>query len=157
MQLTSVMRGGLDLEVSVVTSRGRDREPVLLDVNPDTLSSYSVADSVNDSSETYDLYFIAGLTEVSNLCGGCAGVGNGLGLSARVGDLPPPLLGEDAGQVLDEHAVTQELRPENVRIGRRPLMLAFCELSLFNQNLYQPPSQREFTAKNLANLNSPWL
>ena len=40
------MRGGLDLAVSVVTSRGRDWEPVLLDVNPDTLSSYSVADSV---------------------------------------------------------------------------------------------------------------
>ena len=103
------------------------------------------------------IYIGSGLTEVSNLCRGRIGVGDGLGLCTRVGDLPPPLLGEDAGQVLDEHAVTQELRPENVRIGRRPLMLAFCELSLFNQNLYQPPSQREFTAKNLANLNSPWL
>ena len=40
------MRGGLDLAVSVVTRRGRDREPVLLEVNPDKLSSYSVADSV---------------------------------------------------------------------------------------------------------------
>ena len=45
MQLTSVMRGGLDLAVSVVTTRAGDREPVLLAVNPDTLSSYSVADS----------------------------------------------------------------------------------------------------------------
>ena len=33
------MRGGLDLAVSVVTRRGWDREPVLLEVNPDTVSS----------------------------------------------------------------------------------------------------------------------
>ena len=97
------------------------------------------------------------LTEVSNLCGGCARVGDGLGLCAGVGELPASLLGEDAGQVPDEDAVTQQLRPEDVRIGRRPLMLAFCELSLFNQNLYKPPSHREFTAQNLANLYSPWL
>ena len=100
---------------------------------------------------------ILGLTEVSNLCGGCARVGDGLGFCAGVWDLSSLLLGEDAGQVLDEHAVTQQLRPKDVRVGRRPLMLAFCELSLFNQNLYQPPSHREFTTKNLANLNSPRL
>ena len=59
--------------------------------------------SVKDLS---NLILISGLTEESNLCGGCVGVGDGLGLGAGVGDLPPPLLGEDTGQVLDEHAVT---------------------------------------------------
>ena len=50
MQLTSVMSGGLDLAVSVVTRRGGDRAPVLLEVNPETPSSYSVAGSASAMS-----------------------------------------------------------------------------------------------------------
>ena len=44
------MSGGLDLAVSVVTRRGGDRAPVLLEVNPETPSSYSVAGSASAMS-----------------------------------------------------------------------------------------------------------